>query len=149
PPYIQGLVEGNNYTISIYAICGAGDTSATAATVTFDFGTAAVCAVVTGLDTVNADFAAGTIDVVFTSTATEFEVILVNTTTSVADTAAAPATSPVTFTGLVDGETYAVHVRAICGAGDTSVVVSDTFLFEAPAPVTCDPVTNLVATNNT
>src|SRR5690606_40603224 len=109
-------------------ICGAGDTSAVVSE-NFLFQTPP-CAVVTGLDTTNADFAAGTIDVVFTSTATEFEVVLVNTTTSVADTAAAPATTPVTFTGLVDGETYAAHVRAICGAGDTSAVVSENFLFQ-------------------
>ncbi len=133
PALIAGLVSGTNYEISVRAICGAGDTSVVTTSADFLFQAPVIpCAPVTALDTANADLVNGTIDVVFTSAATAFEVVLVNTTTSVADTASLPATSPVSFTGLIGGNSYTVNVRAICGAGDTSVVTSSSFLFQAP-----------------
>lgn len=112
------------------------------------FGAPASCAAVTNLDTMNADIAAGTIQIGFTSTASEFEVKLINNTTpGTTIISPNPTTSPVAITGLSIGNNYTVQVRAICGAADTSALTSHTFDFGG-ASSTCEAPANLVVTNS-
>lgn len=143
------LNVSGNVRIKISVVGGDNDKRLNIDSLVFtSFGAPASCAAVSGLDTLNTDLTAGTVQIAFTSAAPAFEVKVTNVTTSNTTLINPnPTASPVTISGLMVGNDYSIEVRAICGAGDTSSVSTKTFSFAGADP-SCEAPSNLVVTNS-
>ncbi len=139
------LVNGNTYTVYIASLCSFTSAGYASDNVTINIPVTA-CSPVANLDTLNSDFSAGTIDVGFTSSATEFEVqVFDNTLNTNYFVTPNPTTNPFTLSGLNHGYNYTIRMRAICGVGDTSSAVVYTFDF---GTLPCQQPLNVVVVDN-
>ncbi len=125
----SALVNGVTYNVFIASLCGFSDAGYDNQFITINIPVTS-CAPVTALDTLNSDFAAGTIELAFTSSALEFEVqVFDNTLNTNYFLNPNPITNHIVLSGLTHGYNYTVRVRAICGVGDTSSALVKSFDF--------------------
>src|SRR5690606_396065 len=111
------------------ALCSFADAGYTSGFVTINIPVTA-CPNITIIDTLNSNFAAGTIEVSLGSSASEFEVqVFDNTLNTNYFVTPHPTTNPFTLSGLSHGYNYTLRIRAICGVGDTSAALVKTFDF--------------------
>ncbi len=126
PITITGLTNGTTYDVQIKAVNAQGDGSATATTQ----GTPTAAAVAPGAPTITSITPSnGQLSVAFTAGATGGSAITnykYSTDGGGTFTAVSPAatTSPITITGLSNGTTYNVQIKAVNAVGDGTATVS-------------------------
>jgi len=139
PFTITGLRTSTDYEFYVRAICGIGDASEFSRVSSFTTG---ICDVVTNLSSANVSL--DTVDLSWTESGTaiawEVSYGAVGYTAGTGTQEVAEI-NPFTLKGLDSEENYHWYVRAICGAGDSSVW-SDTAAFTTPS---CAIPTNLSA----
>ena len=120
PHTLTGLTPTTNYDFYVRAICGAGDTS-TWSTVR-NFMTTVSCPAPSNLIVSNVTATTANVGWIENGTATNWEIEWgTSGFTKGTGTFVTTSTNPHTLIGLTPTTNYDFYVRAICGAGDTSV----------------------------
>jgi len=134
PHNLAGLTPTTSYDFYVRSVCGAGDTSLWVGPYTFV--TPVSCVAPSALGALNITTTAADLGWTENGTATTWEIEW-DTTNFVQGTgsAAVTTTNPHALAGLTAATSYDYYVRAVCGAGDSSVWVGPFTFTTLCAPV--------------